>query len=52
MMNYITPIKKGNIACDLGRTVKWDSINQKFVDDKNGKATAQLHYDYRKPWKL
>ncbi len=42
----------GNIACDLGRTIKWDPINQKFVDDKDGKATAQLHYDYRKPWKL
>ena len=42
----------GNIACDLGRTVKWDPINQKFVDDKDGKATAKLHYDYRKPWKL
>ena len=42
----------GNIACDLGRTVKWDPINQKFADDKDGKATAQLHYDYRKPWKL
>ncbi len=42
----------GNIACDLGRTVKWDPVNQKFVDDKDGKATAKLHYDYRKPWKL
>lgn len=42
----------GNIACDLGRTVKWDPIHQKFVDDKDGKATAQLHYDYRNPWKL
>lgn len=42
----------GNIACDLGRTVKWDPINQKFVDDADGKATAQLHYDYRNPWKL
>ncbi len=42
----------GNIACDLGRTVKWDPINQRFADDKDGKATAKLHYDYRKPWKL
>ncbi len=42
----------GNIACDLVRTVKWDPIHQKFIDDKDGKATAQLHYDYRKPWKL
>jgi len=42
----------GNIACDLGRTVKWDPINQKFVDDKDGKATAQLHNDYRDPWEL
>ncbi|MFW5832185.1 MAG: Gfo/Idh/MocA family protein [Prolixibacteraceae bacterium] len=42
----------GNIACDLGRTVKWDPINEKFINDRDGKATAKLHYDYRRPWKL
>jgi hypothetical protein len=42
----------GNIACDLGRTVKWDPINQKFIDDVDGKATASMHYNYRSPWKL
>ena len=42
----------GNIACDLGRTVKWDPSTQTFVDDLDGAATAQMHYQYRKPYSL
>ncbi|MFH0755679.1 MAG: Gfo/Idh/MocA family oxidoreductase [Bacteroidota bacterium] len=42
----------GNIACDLGRTVKWDPVTQTFVDDHNGAATARLHYPYRAPYSL
>lgn len=42
----------GNIACDLKRTIKWDPINEKFIDDKDGAASAKLHYKYREGWKL
>jgi len=42
----------GNIACELGRTVKWDPLNQVFVDDPDGSATAMLHYRYREPYSL
>jgi predicted dehydrogenase len=42
----------GNIACKLGRTVKWDPVKQVFVDDEDGKASSMLHYDYRVPWTL
>jgi predicted dehydrogenase len=40
----------GNIACELGRPVKWDPIAQSFGNDKE--AAKLMHYDYRKPWKL
>ncbi len=40
----------GNIACELGRPVKWDPIAESFGKDKE--AVKLMHYDYRKPWKL
>ncbi len=42
----------GNIACELGRTVKWDPATQTFVEDTNGEAAALLHYPYREPYSL
>jgi hypothetical protein len=42
----------GNIACELGRPVKWDPATERFVDDGDGAAAALLHYNYREPWKL
>jgi hypothetical protein len=42
----------GNIAVDLGRTIKWDPASEKFMDDTDGAASAQLHYQYREGWKL
>ncbi len=42
----------GNIACELGRTVRWDPASQTFVDDLDGAAAALLHYDYREPYRL
>ncbi|MEN8228350.1 MAG: Gfo/Idh/MocA family oxidoreductase [Bacteroidota bacterium] len=42
----------GNIACELGRTVKWDPVTQTFVDDEGGAATALMHYNYRNPYSL
>ncbi len=42
----------GNIAVELGRTVKWDPSTETFVDDTDGAAAAMLHYDYRSGWSL
>jgi len=42
----------GNIACDLGRTIKWDPVNETFIDDTDGAATAKLEYKYRDGWSL
>ncbi len=42
----------GNIAVELGRTIRWDPSSETFVDDADGAAAKLLHYDYRKPWKL
>jgi predicted dehydrogenase len=42
----------GNIACDLKRTIKWDPVNEVFVDDEDGAATAKLEYQYREGWSL
>lgn len=42
----------GNIACDLGQTIQWDPMKEKFIGDKGGVAKAKLHYKYRKPYKL
>jgi predicted dehydrogenase len=42
----------GNIAVDLNRTIKWDPINEKFIDDKDGAATKMMQYTYRKGWNL
>jgi predicted dehydrogenase len=42
----------GNIAVELGRSVRWDPSTETFVDDTDGAATKLLHYDYRSPWKL
>ncbi len=40
----------GNIAYDLKRPVKWDPARQRFLSDPE--ATKQLHYTYRKGFKL
>ncbi|MDD4191979.1 MAG: Gfo/Idh/MocA family oxidoreductase [Mangrovibacterium sp.] len=42
----------GNIAVDLGRTIRWDPAAEKFIDDADGAAGTQLHYAYREGWKL
>lgn len=42
----------GNIACDLQRTIQWDPATETFINDTDGAATKQLHYEYRSPWKL
>ncbi|MEN6453263.1 MAG: Gfo/Idh/MocA family oxidoreductase [Prolixibacteraceae bacterium] len=42
----------GNIAVDLGRTIKWDPATEQFVDDADGSAAARFHYKYREGWKL
>lgn len=42
----------GNIAVDLGRTIKWDPAAEKFIDDEDGAAAAKFHYQYRDGWKL
>ncbi|MGD9931940.1 MAG: Gfo/Idh/MocA family protein [Mangrovibacterium sp.] len=42
----------GNIAVDLGRTIKWDPATETFVEDADGTATAKLHYHYRAGWNL
>lgn len=42
----------GNIACELKRTVKWDPINEVFVDDADGAATKLMHYEYRSGYTL
>ncbi len=40
----------GNIACELGRPVKWDPVAQSFGNDEE--AVKMMHYKYREPWKL
>jgi predicted dehydrogenase len=40
----------GNIACELGRPVKWDPKAQSFGNDEA--AVKMMHYQYREPWKL
>lgn len=42
----------GNIACELGRTIKWDPKNETFIDDIDGAASKMLHYQYRDGWSL
>ena len=42
----------GNIACELGRTIKWDPATETFVDDADGAATKLMHYEYREGYKL
>nr|HPR59815.1 gfo/Idh/MocA family oxidoreductase [Prolixibacteraceae bacterium] len=42
----------GNIACELGRTIKWDPKNETFIDDVDGAASKMLHYQYRDGWSL
>ena len=42
----------GNIACELGRPLRWDPATQTFPDDPDGAATSLMHYAYREPWKL
>jgi hypothetical protein len=42
----------GNIACELKRTLKWDPLAEKFIDDVDGEASKMLHYKYRDGWSL
>jgi hypothetical protein len=42
----------GNIACNLKKTIYWDSPTQSFINDLDGAATKLMQYDYRSPWKL
>lgn len=42
----------GNIALDLDRTIKWDPVKEKFIDDKDGAATAKMKYKYRQGFSL
>jgi predicted dehydrogenase len=39
----------GNIAHDLGRSLKWDPITQVFTDSD---ANSKLHYDYQRGYTL
>ena len=40
----------GNIAIRLGRTIKWDAENEKFLGDDE--AQAMISRPYREPWKI
>jgi hypothetical protein len=40
----------GNIALHTGRTIKWDSQNEKIIGDTE--ASKRLSKEYRQPWKL
>ncbi len=40
----------GNIACELGRKLKWDPAKEEFVGDKE--AQALVSRPYRAPWKI
>jgi len=40
----------GNISMRLGRPLKWDPVQEKFVDDEQ--ANAMLHKPMRAPWHL
>jgi predicted dehydrogenase len=42
----------GNIAVELGRSIRWDPSSETFVDDVDDTAAKLLHYDYRKPCRL
>jgi len=42
----------GNIALDLDRTIKWNPVTEKFVDDNDGAATAEMSYKYRQGFPL
>ncbi len=38
------------IAMQLGRPLKWDPVNERFLNDSE--ANRYLHYTYREPWTL
>ena len=40
----------GNISYDLGRPIKWNPINEEFVEDPQ--ADLYMHRDYRKGYEL
>jgi len=42
----------GNIACELGKTIKWNPETETFIDDTDGAAARLLHYEYRAGYKL
>jgi predicted dehydrogenase len=46
----ITVAHIGNIACDLGRPLKWDPVNEKFVGDEE--ANKRIARPMRHPWVL
>lgn len=40
----------GTIALQTGQRLRWDSINERFIN--SDEANKLLSYEYRKPWKL
>lgn len=40
----------GNIACRLGRTIRWDPEKEQILGD--AEAARMVGYEYRAPWKL
>ena len=41
-----------NVACQLGRSVKWDGEKGVVVGDREAMQMKAYRRDYRKPWKL
>jgi predicted dehydrogenase len=46
----LIPSHLANIAVRLGRSVRWDPANERFIDDPE--AQALVGREYRKPWAL
>jgi len=42
----------GNIASELGRSVKWNPVTSRFVDDPEATNHRLNHYEYRNPYEL
>lgn len=42
----------GNIATELGRTIKWNPATESFVNDSEAAAHRLFDYQYRNPYKL
>lgn len=46
----VTCAHLANIACKLGRKLRWDPENERFLGDDQ--ANQMLHRPYRAPWRL